>query len=178
MTITFEVLGHCQTAGSKRGFAIARKGQPMTLNGKFNGRVLITDMNPKGREWKNRIADIASQAMAKLDLPFQEPLLTGPVEVWFEFRMPRPQSHYRTGQFCGHLKDSAPTWHIGRPDALKLARCAEDALTGVVWRDDSQIVKEHLEKVYGDVPGMNVTICTLAVAVERVMEKQAGLALA
>jgi Holliday junction resolvase RusA-like endonuclease len=33
---------------------------------------------------------------------------------------------------------------------LKLARAAEDALTQVIWRDDSQIVSEVLLKVYAD----------------------------
>lgn len=33
------------------------------------------------------------------------------------------------------------------PDVLKLARGVEDALTGIVWRDDAQIVNESLSKV-------------------------------
>ena len=35
------------------------------------------------------------------------------------------------------------------PDVLKLARGVEDALTGIVWRDDAQIVNESLNKVVG-----------------------------
>jgi Holliday junction resolvase RusA-like endonuclease len=36
-----------------------------------------------------------------------------------------------------------------RPDLLKHIRALEDALTGVVWRDDSQIIEQHLEKRWG-----------------------------
>lgn len=150
--ITISILGVPQTAGSKRGFPMARKGEPIVKNGKFNGRVIIVDANPKGRDWKNRIAQEASLVMAG------KPLLHGPLEVSFVFKMPRIVGHYRTN---GELKPTAPNRPIVRPDALKLARAAEDALTGVVWRDDSQIVLEHLEKVYADQPGATITITLL-----------------
>ena len=32
---------------------------------------------------------------------------------------------------------------------LKLTRAVEDALTGLVWRDDAQVVDEVLSKRYG-----------------------------
>jgi hypothetical protein len=38
---------------------------------------------------------------------------------------------------------------------LKLARAAEDALTGVLWLDDSQIVDERISKAYGDDVGLS-----------------------
>jgi Holliday junction resolvase RusA-like endonuclease len=38
------------------------------------------------------------------------------------------------------------------PDVLKLCRATEDALNGVVWRDDSRNVCMHIEKVYAE-PG-------------------------
>jgi predicted short-subunit dehydrogenase-like oxidoreductase (DUF2520 family) len=46
---------------------------------------------------------------------------------------------------------------------LKLARGVEDALTGIVWRDDAQIVVEHLEKRYGSPARCEVRVKYLGV---------------
>src|SRR5204862_4635741 len=102
-------------------FALPRKGQPLVVNGKLNCQVIITDDNPKGKDWKNRVADCGHVAMAEaaLDLgtDFARPLLDGPLEVHFVFRMPRTAAHLRTD---GSLKPSAPTRPTVRPDVLKL----------------------------------------------------------
>jgi len=77
------------------------------------------------------------------------------------FTKARPKGHYGTGRNAGILKDWAldlmPT---GKPDVLKLGRAIEDAMNGVVYLDDSQIVEEHLSKVYGAKPGAKVIIQT------------------
>jgi Holliday junction resolvase RusA-like endonuclease len=156
--IVIEVLGLPQPAGSKRGFAIPRKGQPIVKNGKFNGRVIISDANPKSSDWKETVKFAAVRAMVELDRPFTSPLIEGPLEVSMIFRMPRIKQHFRSN---GLLKESAPARPTVRPDTLKLARGTEDALTGIVWRDDSQIVIERLEKVYSDKPGATITITKL-----------------
>ena len=44
---------------------------------------------------------------------------------------------------------------------LKLARAVEDALTGIVWRDDAQIVDEQLSKVYGEPARVEVDVAEL-----------------
>ena len=71
----------------------------------------------------------------------------------------RPKGHYGTGRNACVLKGWAsrkmPT---GKPDVLKLGRAVEDAMNGVIYLDDSQIVEEHLSKVYGDTPGVDITI--------------------
>lgn len=150
--ISFFVSGIPQTAGSKRAFAIRKAGV-------FTGRIAVSDANPKGREWKNLVADAGTQAMIKADVAgLNCELLTGPLKVTFSFTMPRLKGHYRSN---GQIKPNAPIFPICRPDVLKLARCAEDALTGIIWRDDSQIVQEILHKVYGDRPGATITITPL-----------------
>lgn len=70
--------------------------------------------------------------------------LTGPLQISLEFVMPRPQSHYRTGKNIGRMKDTAPRWHISKPDLDNLVKGAKDALKGVAWNDDSQVA------VYGE----------------------------
>jgi len=136
--LSFTVLGHPETAGSKRGFPIKRKGGGMG--------VIITDSNPNTKAWQNTVAKLGMEAMTKLSRPLDKPLIEGAVTVRFQFFFMRPKGHYNTK---GELRPSAPTHMTTRPDALKLSRAIEDALTSVVWRDDSQIVVETLEKKYG-----------------------------
>lgn len=140
--VAFFVPGLPQTAGSKRGF-------PIKKGGVFTGRVVVVDNNPKAKYWKAKVAQYAEAAVN------DSPLLTGPVKVHFEFRMPRLKGHYRSN---GELKANAPGRPIVRPDALKLARAVEDSLTGIVWRDDSQIVIEVLEKCYAEMPGVLINV--------------------
>jgi len=42
--------------------------------------------------------------------------------------------------------------HTKRPDADNIAKGCKDALKGVVYRDDSQIIDLHVSKEYGDPP--------------------------
>lgn len=127
--ISFTVHGQPATAGSKRGFYNAKAR-----------RVIITDDSEKSRPWKALVADAAVAAM-----PGPE-LLTGPLEVVFDFYVPRPKGHYG----ARGVKPSAPAFPAVKPDVLKLARAVEDALTGIVWRDDAQIVMETITKRYGE----------------------------
>lgn len=99
------------------------------------GRPLLIDDAKGNAEWKRIVAIYGTKRMAQLGL---HPLDCA-LEVTFIFAVPRPASVTR------HL----PTV---KPDVLKLARSTEDALTGVVWTDDSRITDEHLRKFYADCP--------------------------
>ena len=71
-----------------------------------------------------------------------------PLNVEMTFYFPRPKSHYGTGKNVNVLKENAPTHHTKKPDAMKLARAVEDALTGIVWKDDSQVWNCMVQKEY------------------------------
>lgn len=60
----------------------------------------------------------------------------------------RPKNHYGTGRNTGRLKSSAPPYKITNPDLTKLTRAVEDALTGIIWKDDSQVVQQETMKRY------------------------------
>lgn len=125
----FVVRGKPQPAGSKKGFVVA-------------GHVNIVDANAKAKPWK---AEVKAAAMEHM---FGPRLLEGPVIAHFEFEYRRPASHYNSKGRLNAL--GRRTIHkITKPDALKLARAIEDALTGIVYRDDAQIVRELIEKRYG-----------------------------
>lgn len=128
MNLEFTVFGKPETAGSKRAF---------TLPGKGSGkpRAHVVDANPKTKNWQGQVATAAKQY-------WPGPLTTGPVFVKTQFYFVRPKGHYGTGRNADKLKPSAPKHHTQKPDSLKLMRAIEDALTGVLWRDDSQITDE------------------------------------
>ena len=126
--IQFIVHGRPSPAGSKRHVG--------------NG-ILVDSSGEKGKAWRSVVQDSARQV-------FNGDLLRGPLRVQFVFYKPRPKGHFGTGSKASTLKADAPEYPTGRPDCLKLARAVEDALTGVVWADDSQIVDEQLVKCYGE----------------------------
>ena len=56
---------------------------------------------------------------------------------------------------------------ITKPDATKMLRAVEDAMTGIAWLDDAQIVRQVVTKRYAECdqkPGANVTVYTEAMA--------------
>jgi Holliday junction resolvase RusA-like endonuclease len=145
MTFTFTVYGQPQTAGSKRAFAFRRHDGSLGAS--------VTDDNAKGAGWKGDVAKAARTV-------FTGDLLTGALRVSMVFYRPRPKGHFNSSHGLNKAgRDSiAPTT---KPDVLKLARCAEDALTGVVWRDDALIVTETLEKKWGEPARLVMVIETI-----------------
>lgn len=49
-------------------------------------------------------------------------------------------------------------WPIKKPDADNIIKIVGDALNGVIWKDDSQIVALNFVKMYGDVPGVRISV--------------------
>jgi len=120
--IEFVVFGRPAQKGSKRAFVT--KG----------GRAVVVDDNQKKlRNWEASVAATASASMEGRDVTLRAVMMRA------NFYFCRPKSHYGTGKNSGNVKDSAPLVHCQKPDLDKLLRALSDALTGVVWRDDSQI---------------------------------------
>lgn len=134
--IAFTVYGTAEPAGSKRAFVVG-------------GKARVTDANRKSAPWKQEVASQGAEATADLDL------LDGPLAVCFTIYVPRPAGHFGK---AGNVLPSARVFPTVKPDLLKLARGIEDALTGIVWRDDSQIVSERLFKMYGEPARVEIQI--------------------
>lgn len=83
--------------------------------------------------WRSQIALTARQAGAKPTLE--------PVDIEMVFTMLRPKTVSR------------PEPSVA-PDIDKLCRAVLDALTAVVYRDDSQVTSLRAQKVYGERPGV------------------------
>jgi Holliday junction resolvase RusA-like endonuclease len=90
------------------------------------------------RAWKNvvRAQVIAARPAA--------PML-GAVALTLTFFLPRPVSLPRK-----------VVHHIKRPDADNLAKAVKDALRGLVYRDDSQVVRLAVTKCYDAQPGVDI----------------------
>ena len=85
----------------------------------------------------------------QLKLHKEDPL-TGPLKVRLHFRIPRPKAHYRGNPENGVLRDDAPE----RPTAQRigdldnLSKAVLDAMNGIVFVDDSQVVHLSSMKTY------------------------------
>ena len=133
------------------------EGLPATQGSKKHvGNGIIIDSCKRLKQWRNDVA-----AMARIAMRGQE-IYTGAVAAGMIFHLPRPKSHYGTGRNAGKLKDNAPEYPIGKPDLAKMQRAVEDAMKGIVYKDDSQIVHyPTLNKYYAkidDAPGVWVRV--------------------
>ena len=145
MTYSFFVPGIPKPAGSKRAFAFRR------ANGKLG--VTVTDASGQpGKDWRGDVKVFAREVC-------KEPL-KGPLQLIVTFYMPRPKSHYGTGKKRDVLRLDAPSFHTSKPDATKLVRAIEDAMTGIAWEDDAQVVSQVVGKVYAELGrvGANVVV--------------------
>jgi Holliday junction resolvase RusA-like endonuclease len=144
MKITFDVIGVPKPGGSKTAF----------YNKKL-GRALVVDAC-KNKDWKNSVAIAGSIEMKRRGFP----IMAGPLLVKFQFRLPRPKYHYDKK---GMVKPQfVAACHVKTPDVLKCARSTEDALTKIVWIDDSQIIEETITKRFAGEPGATITVEDLA----------------
>ena len=151
--VSFFVPGLPRPGGSKTATLIRRKGGEIVMK---NGRPLITTRDDaKGnKEWKAQVAYFANTH-------YQGQPLDCPLAIEVTFVMPRLKGHFGSGKNANVLKANAPAFHTVKPDCTKLLRAAEDALTGILWRDDAAISLQIVRKVFGDRTGMHITVRTL-----------------
>lgn len=84
-----------------------------------------------------------------------EDVFTGPVVVRIHFRMPIPKSTTKAKRAEMLARKIRPTV---KPDIDNLAKSVLDALNGVAYKDDSQIVTTLVKKYYAEIPGVKVII--------------------
>lgn len=133
MKISFDVLGTPQTQGSTKAFVVAGKARVTHTK-----RAALMD-------WRSDIARAAQESADGLFVPRGVPVVLSAI-----FRLQRPKSAPK--------RVTSPTT---KPDGDKLARALFDALSGVLWVDDSQVVKHQIEKRYArddEAPGVRVWV--------------------
>lgn len=143
--IEFDVPGMPIPKGSAKAFM--RKGARFPT--------VIQDNAAKQKPWASMIGLCAAQEMARTGTK----LSTGAMSITVSFAMPRPKCHMNSK---GNVRPNAPYHPVTKPDIDKLLRCVFDALTGIVWRDDSQVIQTVTTKQYGFNIGAKIRIEEIA----------------
>lgn len=120
-----------------------------------NGRIIDV---AKGKAGMTAQVKVYAQVRAQ-ELGWQ--LADGPLAVRYRIFFARPKSHYRTGRNAAILRDNAPSRHAQRPDLVNLLKCLEDALTGIVWKDDALVTDVDAVKCWGDQDRIEIEVTRL-----------------
>ena len=141
--ICITVIGSPAPQGSKKFVGVTKAG-----------RGLMVESSKKVKPWRQDVKDAAVAVMAGA-AP-----LDGPLMALMTFTLPKPASAPKTRR----------TWPCRKPDASKLARSTEDALTDAgVWVDDARVVALVAVKVY---PGEGEDALHVPGAVIRVFQAE------
>ena len=126
--VAFFIAGIPVPQGSKTGYVVGK-------------RAVLTDANKKTlKPWRAEVTRIARASW------LDRTQLDGAIDVHAIFVFERPKS----------VRRSAPSV---KPDVDKLARALLDGVTDSgIWKDDSQVTRLEVEKVYGAAPGVHVVI--------------------
>jgi len=130
-SIQFTVYARPEPQGSMKGFVLPGKGGRKP-------RAILTSDNKKLKPYRQELTNTALIALEEAGggIPFAAKHV--PVHLVVDFFLERPVSIPKKRSQM-----------VVRPDASKLLRATEDALTGVLWQDDAQIVSVGMKKHYG-----------------------------
>jgi len=130
ITLSFFVPGEPKTKGS---------WIPM----KVGNHLTVRPDNKRSKNWETVVATYAR-------INWHGEPAEGAVILNTKFYLPRPNSHYGTGKNADTIKTGKPELPIlhSTGDLDKLERCVWDALTGIIYVDDSQVCGGEREKVY------------------------------
>jgi Holliday junction resolvase RusA-like endonuclease len=127
---------------------IVLRGEPTAV-----GRPRFTRNGVAYTPQKTRYALAALRIAAQQQLQGRPPL-EGPLQLDFTAELKIPSSWSRRKQHRAVIGELLPAC---RPDWENLAKIT-DGLTGVVWRDDAQIVRAHVAKRYSLTPQIIVEV--------------------
>jgi len=113
------------------------------------GNFVQTYTPDKTRNYEALIKEAATQAMGSNEI------LETPVNLYLYIRAPIPKSLPKKRLEACLNGSEKP---IKKPDASNVLKSVEDAMNGVVYKDDSQIVNIHVTKVYSSVSGIDVCV--------------------
>lgn len=133
--IHFSVEGTARPQGSKRHV----------------GNGIMVESSKHVANWRSWVRLKAVQAMSGREQ------IIGPVQIAILFQFDRPKKHSTKKG----LRPDAPQYHTSKPDADKLLRAILDALTGVCFRDDSQVAYCLVRKHYGTAAQTEIDVAEL-----------------
>lgn len=115
---------------------------------RVNGKRVFTYDPPKSKKFKEKVAKIAKQ-YAPEQLIESEIVLTVTVYI----RIPKSYNKKKRQEIIDN-----DMIHIKKPDTDNLVKGIKDGITGVIWKDDSQIYDVHIKKFYSDEPRAEIKI--------------------
>ena len=126
----------------------------------FRPQTVVTSASKGQKSWEKEVKRKAVAAMA-----LRAPIARGCC-VHMEFFLKRPKGHFGTGRNAGKLKE----WAVGMEgtkaqDLDKLIRSTMDAMNGVVFCDDAQVLAIVATKVYGRRPGVKVSVYEIKIPI-------------
>lgn len=129
----------------RRSFSCFVRGIPAPKGSKnafiTGGHAVVVDKNSKAlRSWEAAVRGV-------LQDKWEGPPIEGPISIDLNFRLLKPPSVSK--------KRARPTV---RPDLDKLVRAVLDALTGIAFRDDAQVVSIAARKFYDAESGVQVSL--------------------
>jgi Holliday junction resolvase RusA-like endonuclease len=133
--------------------AIIIDGQPVA-----KGRARIARNGIAYTPAKTRAFESHGRMAAQIVMDGREPL-AGPLAVTVSAVLPVPASWSRRKTADALSGAVRP---ISRPDADNYLKSALDAVNGIVWRDDSQVVDCTVRKLYGADPRLVIEIEEIA----------------
>lgn len=144
--IRIEVRGEPVPKGRARAAVVrGRDGQPVVKN----GRVIIRNYTPdRTRTFEAYLRVAAQQAMG------DRPPLTGPCKMHMGAVFVPPKSWSRKKRERALRGEIRPA---KKPDWSNVAK-TEDALKGIVFRDDCLVVDGSVSKVYGEIASLTIDV--------------------
>lgn len=147
MRIEFTAVGKPRTKGSTTSFVSKRTGRVVTHDA----------AGTPGLTWEQGVASAALVARTQAG---ERMVVNEPIAVRVIFYQPRLRGHYGTGRNANVLKLGAPRYPATRPDVDKYLRRILDAMTGVLYADDGQVVTVWAAKRWGDPARAEIIVWT------------------
>ena len=118
----------------------------------FNGRIQLRTPERTVR-YESTVALFARQAMGDRNL------FDCAVSLSLVLHMPIPASWSKKKQAMALI---GSVWPTSKPDCSNVLKAVEDAMNGIVYLDDKQIVMLSVRKIYSQYPHVDVVVEALA----------------
>lgn len=152
------------------GVEVVPKGSMRAFLPKGWSRPVITDSGGKElRAYENAIRNAARAELDRRALPCA---IRQPFEVHMCFYLARPDADFDKHR---NVKPGARATPWVKPDLDKMQRGALDALTKLVWDDDSRVVRLVVEKRFSDATrdvGTWIRVRALAATLRELLDSQ------
>lgn len=131
-------------------------GRPVPIVDPKTGRAItFTHQTDELVKWREHVRAVAAEVSTGA-------LFDGPVELRCAFYLQRP------GTLIWKTRPMPTEPCTKRPDLDNLLKAVKDALKGVIWRDDSQVVEIHAQKRYAAGPGYGDERARVEVTIEEI----------